>query len=54
MSESKEWYSPKELAKMLGITSQAIRQNIMDGKIKASKPLGRWRIHKSEVERLTK
>lgn len=45
-------YRIKEVAKELGFTERAVRQWIVDGKIKAVKIMSEWRIPKEEVERL--
>lgn len=45
-------YRIKEVAKMLGFTERAVRQWVVDGKIKAVKIMSEWRIPAEEVERL--
>lgn len=45
-------YRIKEVAKILGFTERAVRQWVVDGKIKAVKIMSEWRIPAEEVERL--
>lgn len=45
-------YRIREVAKMLGFTERAVRQWIIDGKIKAVKIMSEWRIPEEEIERL--
>ena len=45
-------YRIREVAKMLGFTERAVRQWVVDGKIKAVKIMSEWRIPEDEVERL--
>lgn len=45
-------YRIKEVAKMLGFSDRAVRQWVVDGKIKAVKIMSEWRIPEEEVERL--
>lgn len=45
-------YRIKEVAKELGFTERAVRQWVIDGKIKAVKIMSEWRIPKEEVDRL--
>lgn len=45
-------YRIREVSKMLGFTERAVRQWIIDGKIKAVKIMSEWRIPAEEVERL--
>lgn len=45
-------YTIKEVAKALNFTERAVRQWIIDGKIKAVKIMSQWRIPEEEVERL--
>ena len=47
-----EMYRIREVAKMLGFTERAVRQWIIDGRIKAVKIMSEWRIPEEEVERL--
>ena len=45
-------YRIREVAQILGFTERAVRQWVMDGKIKAVKIMSEWRIPEEEVERL--
>lgn len=45
-------YRIKEVAEILNFTERAVRQWIIDGKIKCVKIMGQWRIPEEEVERL--
>lgn len=45
-------YTIKEVAEALNFTERAVRQWIIDGKIKAVKIMSQWRISEEEVERL--
>lgn len=45
-------YRIKEVAQILGFTERAVRQWVVDGKIKAVKIMSEWRIPEDEVERL--
>ena len=45
-------YRIREVAQILGFTERAVRQWVMDGKIKAVKIMSEWRIPQEEVERL--
>ena len=52
-----EFYSPDQLASVLGFSTQTIYRRIHSGLIKASKgpgTNGAWRIHRDEVDRLRK
>lgn len=49
----KEYYTPKELAKLLDITNASMYAWIRAGKVKASKTLGkRYRISQEEADRI--
>ena len=50
----KEMFSIKETAQILGFTDRAVRQWVLDGKIKATKIFSEWRISREEIERLKK
>ena len=50
----REMFSIKETAQMLGFTDRAVRQWVLDGKIKATKIFSEWRITREEIERLKK
>ena len=45
-------YTIKQVADILNFTERAVRQWVIDGKIKAVKVMSQWRIPKEEVERL--
>lgn len=45
-------YTIKEVAEILNFTERAVRQWVIDGKIKAVKIMSQWRIPEEEVERL--
>jgi excisionase family DNA binding protein len=46
-------YTTKQVAKMFGVTEATVRTDwIKNGRIKAHKIAGRWRVQKSEVVRL--
>ena len=45
-------YRIREVAKILGLTERAVRQWVIDRKIKAVKIMSEWRIPEEEVERL--
>ena len=45
-------YRIREVAQILGFTERAVRQWVMDRKIKAVKIMSEWRIPEEEVERL--
>ena len=45
-------YTIKETAKILNFTERAVRQWIVDKKIKAVKIMSQWRIPEEEIERL--
>ena len=47
-----EMYTIKEVAEALNFTERAVRQWVIDGKIKAVKIMSQWRIPEEEVERL--
>ena len=49
-----EFYTIKEIAKILGFKERSVRQWVVDGKIKAIKVFSEWRIPKEELERLKK
>lgn len=50
----KEFYTVKEVAKLLGLAEQTIRNYIVDGKIKTTKMLYSTAISKEEVARQLK
>lgn len=45
-------HSVTDVALMFGVDSYTVRTWISEGKIKANKIMGRWRIQQSEVERV--
>lgn len=47
-------YTVKEVADILRVKVTTIRTGINNGKIKATKTIGGWRITEEEVERLVK
>lgn len=49
---AEKMYRIKEVAKILGFTERAVRQWVVDGKIKAVKIMSEWRIPEEEIERL--
>lgn len=52
MEELKDLYTAKEVADLLGFTTQAVRNYIRCGKLKAIKLNGGYLIAKEDVERL--
>lgn len=49
----KEWYSTKEVAKILSFSEETIRRLIREGIIEA-RPFGsRYRVHRSQLERVS-
>lgn len=49
--ESKEFYSPQEIANMLGVTRKTIYNWIVDNNINAVKIGRSWRISHQELQR---
>ena len=47
---SKEWYSPKEIAKILDVSYQTVINWIKADKLKASKISSLLKIHKNDLE----
>lgn len=45
-------YTIKQVADILNFTERAVRQWVIDGKIKAVKVMSQWRIPEEEVDRL--
>jgi excisionase family DNA binding protein len=48
-----QWYTLKEIAEKFKVTVQTIRNWIRQGKIRAIKLGGNWRISQSEVDNFT-
>ena len=46
----KEWYSTKEVAKMLSFSEETIRRLIREGDIEARQFGTRYRVHRSQLE----
>jgi len=55
--EDKEYYTPKELAKMKGLKVETIREYLKEGRIEGSRSksgrggIPEWRIHREEAKR---
>jgi excisionase family DNA binding protein len=47
-------YKLPEVAKILKVSDKTIYRWIAKGKIKATKPLGQWRVSQEELNRLLK
>lgn len=45
-------HSTSDVAKMFGVSEPQVRVWITEGKMKATKILGRWRIQESEIRRV--
>ena len=52
MSEAKEYYSPDEVAELLGLHVRTVRRFIGEGKLKAARVGKQYRIAKSDVRAL--
>ena len=52
--EEKEMYKIKEVARILDISERTVYKFMNEGKIRAIRVGGQWRIPKSEVEKYTK
>lgn len=49
-----ELYTVKEVANILKIKETTVRTQINNGKIKANKTIGGWRITETELQRLVR
>jgi len=50
---TEDWATPAEIAKEFRITTQTVYRLLSDGKIRATRIGGSWRINKREVARAT-
>lgn len=47
-----EWFTPKDAAAAIGVTRRTIQVWIREKKLPAVKLMGRWRINRTDIERL--
>ena len=47
-----EWFTPKDAAAAIGVTRRTIQIWIREKKLPAVKVMGRWRINRTDIERL--
>ena len=46
-----EYLTIQEVADILRVNVQTVRRYLRENKLKGSKSVGRWRVHRDEVER---
>ena len=52
MIDNTEWFTPKDAAAAIGVTRRTIQAWIREKKLPAVKLMGRWRINRTDIERL--
>lgn len=52
MIDDTEWFTPKDAAAAIGVTRRTIQTWIREKKLPAVKLMGRWRINRTDIERL--
>lgn len=51
LDPNKQVYTPKEVAKVLGVSVFTVHELLRDGSLKAFKITSRWRVKAEELER---
>lgn len=52
MIDNTEWFTPKDAAAAIGVTRRTIQAWIREKKLPAVKLMGRWRINRTDIEKL--